>query len=155
MKLERIAFFPFLRSANPAFKHTVVVGIGGNEGDVKKRFVALFRFLQNDRRFFVVETSPILQNPPFGYCEQNDFYNAVMVMQTSLHVRTVLKTLLHVEKLFGRKRSFKNAPRTLDLDIIFFDTLKRKQKHLTLPHPHWAERLSVIIPLVLLKRYKG
>lgn len=155
MKLERISFFPFLRNTNSAFKHTVVVGVGGNEGDVKKRFVALFRLLQRDRRFWIVETSPILQNPAFGYTQQKDFYNAVMVMQTSLHVRTVLKVLLHVEKLFGRTRSFKNAPRTLDLDIIFFDNLKRNQKHVTLPHPHWAERFSVVIPLVLLKRCKG
>ena len=67
----------------------------------------------------------------------------------------MLKVLLHVEKVFGRKRSFKNAPRTLDLDIIFFDNQTIKQKDLIIPHPKWEERLSVKVPLSELKRFKG
>ena len=152
MKLERIRFFPTCKKAKKHFAHRVVIGLGGNEGDVKKRFVKLYRYFQNDRRFRIVQTSSVLKNPPFGYLEQDDFYNAMMTVQTSLHVNAMLKVLLHVEKVFGRKRSFKNAPRTLDLDIIFFDNLRRKQKHISLPHPHWEERLSVMIPLMMLKR---
>jgi 2-amino-4-hydroxy-6-hydroxymethyldihydropteridine diphosphokinase len=155
LKLERIRFFPKCRAKKAFFTHETMIGLGGNEGDVKKRFVKLYRFLQNDRRLFVRMSSPVLKNPPFGYTEQADFYNAVMVVQSSLHVSALLKVLLHVEKVFGRKRVFKNGPRTLDLDIIFFDNLKRKQKHIRLPHPHWEERLSVIVPLVMLKRCKG
>jgi len=155
LKLERARFFPYKRAKKSDFVYDVIVGIGGNEGDVVKRFVKLYRFLQNDRRLRVIQTSPILHNPAFGYVEQPDFCNAVMVLQTSLHVRVLLKILLHVEKLFGRKRVFKNGPRTLDLDIIFFDNLMRNQKHISLPHPHWEERLSVIIPLVTLKQLKG
>lgn len=152
MKLEKIRFFPSRNSKSNSFLYEAVIGLGGNQGDVKKRFVKLYRYFQNDRRFYVVQTSSVFRNPPFGYLKQDDFYNAVMVIQTSLHVKAMLKVLLHVEKLFGRKRSFKNAPRTLDLDIIFFDNLRRKQKHISLPHPYWEERLSVIIPLMMLKR---
>ena len=155
MRLERIRFFPSYRTLIKPFKHRCLVGVGGNEGDVKKRFVRLYRFLQDDSRFGVCATSAVLKNPPFGYLEQDDFYNTVMMVRTSLHVKTALRLFLHVEKRFGRKRSFKNAPRTLDLDIIFFDNLKRKQKHLTLPHPYWEKRLSDIIPLMMLKRCKG
>ena len=155
MRLEAIRFFPLKRAKKSSFSYEAIVGVGGNEGNVKRRFVRLVRFLQNDRRLRVVQTSPILHNPAFGYVDQNDFCNAVMVIQTSLHVRALLKILLHVEKLFGRKRVFKNGPRTLDLDIIFFDNLVRNQKHISLPHPHWEERLSVIIPLVMLKQLKG
>ena len=152
MKLERIRFFPSRKAKSHTFLHKAVIGVGGNKGDVKKRFVKLYRYFQNDRRFRIVQTSSVLKNPPFGYLEQDDFYNAMMTVQTSLHVNAMLKVLLHVEKVFGRKRSFKNGPRTLDLDIIFFDNLRRKQKHISLPHPHWEERLSVMIPLMMLKR---
>ena len=132
-----------------------MIGIGGNEGDVKKRFVRLYRFLMDDRRLKLTRTSAVFKNPPFGYLNQNDFYNALMLIETSLYAKSLLKMLLHTEKCFGRKRSFKNAPRTLDLDIIFFDNLRQKQRHLTLPHPHWSERLSVRVPLLMLRYDKG
>lgn len=133
-----------------AFKYKVVVGVGGNEGDVKKRFVKLARYLQNDRRLHVIQSSFVFKNPPFGYLEQNDFYNAVLVMQTSLAPKALLKILLHVEAVFGRVRLFKNGPRTLDLDIIFFNNQRLTQKGLIVPHPKWEERLSVCVPLSML-----
>lgn len=154
MKLEKIRFFPLLRSTKVAYKHTAVVGLGGNEGDVKKRFVKLYRYFQNDRRFCVIKTSPIFKNPPFGYEKQADFYNAVMVVKTSLASAFLLKILLHVEHIFGRVRVFKNGPRTLDLDIIFFDNQNIKRKNLVIPHPRWDERLSVKVPLAMLN-FKG
>ena len=155
MKLERIRFFPTCKKARPFFLHRVVVGLGGNQGDVKKRFVKLYRMLLNDPRFFVQESSMVLQNPPFGYLDQPDFYNAVIVLQTSLNAKALLKVLLRFEHLFGRVRLFKNGPRTLDLDIIFFDNQKIKQPNLIVPHPRWQERASVIVPLFTLKSFKG
>ena len=155
MRLEKIRFFPLLKKTTVCYRNTVVVGVGGNEGEVKRRFVKLYRTFLNDKRFSVVETSSIFKNPPFGYLEQPDFYNAVMVLKTSLGAKELLKILLHVEDIFGRKRIFKNGPRTLDLDIIFFDRLRRNDSRLTLPHPRWSERLSVVVPLFMLKRFKG
>ena len=155
MKLEKILFFPYISSPTGHFSYRAMVGIGGNEGDVKKRFVKLFKRLQNDPRFHICETSPVFKNPPFGYTQQNDFYNAVMVLETSLHANALLKILLRIEKQFKRVRLFKDGPRTLDLDIIFFDNLQRHQRHVVVPHPHWHERLSVGVPLLMLKRFKG
>ena len=155
MKLETIRFFPTFQNSSVAYRHKAVIGIGGNEGDVKKRFVKLYRYFQNDRRFFIQETSPVFKNPPFGYLDQPDFYNAIIVMQTSLSAKALLKVLLHVEHIFGRVRVFKNGPRTLDLDIIFFDNQKIKQRNLIVPHPRWQERSSVIVPLFMLKSFKG
>lgn len=154
MKLEKIRFFPMHRTTDVCFRHLVVVGIGGNEGDVKKRFVKLYRFFHNDRRFFITATSPVFQNPPFGHLDQADFYNALWVMKTSRSAKETLKILLHVEAIFGRVRSIKNGPRTLDLDIIFFDNKNIKQKDLIIPHPRWTERLSVRVPLAMLN-FKG
>jgi len=155
VKLEKIRFFPILNQQVVGYKNTVVVGVGGNEGEVKRRFTKLYRTLLDDRRFGVMETSSIFKNPPFGYLEQPDFYNAVMVLKTSRGAKETLKILLHVEHIFGRKRIFKNGPRTLDLDIIFFNNQTIKQKDLIIPHPKWEERLSVKVPLSELKRYKG
>ena len=61
--------------------------------------------------------------------------------------KKLLNYLLHLEKKFGRKRSFENAPRTLDLDMIFFDNRVINTPSLTLPHPSWSIRESVVIPL--------
>lgn len=155
MKLERIRFFPAYKKAKKHFAHSVVVGLGGNEGDVKKRFVKLYRLFLDDPRFFIQESSYVFQNPPFGYLDQPDFYNAVVVLQTSLNAKALLKVLLRFEHLFGRVRLFKNGPRTLDLDIIFFDNQKIQQPNLIVPHPRWQERASVIVPLFTLKSFKG
>jgi 2-amino-4-hydroxy-6-hydroxymethyldihydropteridine diphosphokinase len=147
---HRTKFFPISKGKNERFKHTAFIGIGGNVGDVKKRFDRVFRYFASSSLIYINKTSPILQNPPFGYADQNDFFNAVIVTQTSLSAQGLLKFLLHTEKIFGRERSFKNAPRTLDLDIIFFDTAKFMQKNIIIPHPKWQERISVLLPLFIL-----
>ncbi len=145
-------FFPIVRQVNKSYKRVVVVGIGGNEGDVRKRFRNLYMYLCKNRLVSVSQTSAILKNPPFGYLDQDDFYNAMMVIRTSLSPKAFLKFLLHVEKIFGRKRSFKNAPRTLDLDIIFYDDIIYNDKNLKIPHPSWYQRESVVLPLLNLKK---
>ena len=128
-------------------RHRATIGIGGNIGDVKRRFEHLFIELQREKRVELVETSLILQNPPFGYLAQDDFLNSIIILQTSMRPRELLDYLLRLEKKFGRKRSFENAPRTLDLDMIFFDKRVIKTPKLTLPHPSWNTRESVLIPL--------
>lgn len=146
-------FYPIERKFKASFKYTAVVGVGGNLGDVSKRFRNLYHFWLKDRRVKVIETSPILINSAFGYTKQDDFYNAMMLIQTSLDAKKFLLFLQHSEKVFKRERSFKNAPRTLDLDIIFFENKKQKRKGLIIPHPKWQERVSVVVPLGLLKNF--
>ena len=100
-------------------RHEVIVGIGGNIDDVRRRFEHLLFEIRRDRRVSLVKSSLILKNPPFGYREQEDFFNSILLMRTSMQPHLFLSYLLRLEKRFGRKRSFANAPRTLDLDIIF------------------------------------
>jgi len=59
----------------------------------------------------------------------------------------LLRRVLWIEKRFGRKRSFKNAPRTLDMDIIFFENLIIYNKQLAVPHPEYKNRASVLLPM--------
>ncbi|DAB27722.1 MAG: 2-amino-4-hydroxy-6-hydroxymethyldihydropteridine diphosphokinase [Sulfurimonas sp. RIFOXYD12_FULL_33_39] len=124
------------------------VGVGGNVGDVKRRFEHLFAVLKRDKRVELLYTSLILKNPPFGFINQDDFFNSIIVLKTSMQPKLFLDYLMRLEKKFARKRSFANAPRTLDLDIIFFDDRVIKTQKLYIPHPKWFERESVLIPLM-------
>jgi 2-amino-4-hydroxy-6-hydroxymethyldihydropteridine diphosphokinase len=128
-------------------KHTVTIGIGGNIGNTKQIFDKLLLTLKQDKRISIIMTSPLLLNPPFGFLEQNDFLNGIISLKTNLSPNEFLKNMQRLEKRYGRKRSFQDAPRTLDIDIIFFDNKKINTKKLIIPHKDWANRESVIIPL--------
>ncbi len=125
----------------------VVIGIGGNVGDTARRFERLMRYWRSSRGLVPVETAPVLKNPPFGFVEQNDFLNTVAVVRTALPPKALMRYLLEVERRFGRVRSFPNAPRTLDLDILFYADRRIHDERLSVPHPRWRERESVTLPL--------
>ncbi len=143
--------FPYNTSSEQKRKNKVLLGIGGNIGDVVRRFEHLFYYFKRSSFLRVIETAPILKNPPFGYIEQGDFYNSLILVETSLSPKALLRYVLRVEKVFGRKRLFKDGPRTLDIDIIFYENVKMETKNLTLPHPGWMKRSSVLIPLSHMK----
>ena len=155
-RFGKCLFFPNVFDFRPGFKNSVILGLGGNIGDVKKRFNGLYFKLSRDSRFHIVENSALLINEAFGFKEQADFTNAVMLVQTSLAARQILKITANLEKRFGRVRSFKNAPRTLDIDILYFSGRSRNDARLTLPHPGAQSRASVILPLGTMRRvYKS
>ena len=139
--------FPKKINKSSGKKHEVTIGIGGNIGDVQKRFNKLFLTLQQDTRFDIIATSPLLKNPPFGYLEQEDFTNGIITLKTNLGLNDFFKSMQRLENRYGRKRSFQDAPRTLDIDIIFFANKKINTKKLIIPHKDWANRESVTIPL--------
>lgn len=132
-------------------KYNVTIGIGGNIGDTKKIFDKLILCLKKDARFTLLMSSPLLKNPPFGFTQQSDFLNGIILLKTNLCPYAFLKVMQRYENKFGRKRSFQDAPRTLDIDIIFFDNKKINTKNLIIPHKNWANRESVIIPLKYIK----
>lgn len=140
--------FAYKTTQKSSLRYRAVIGIGGNTGDVKRRFKHLFYFLKKEIQVELLQTSSILKNPPFGFIDQDDFYNGLIVLQTSMQPMQLLYYLHRIEKKFGRKRSFPNAPRSLDLDIIFFDNRVIKSAVLQIPHAQWFKRESVIIPLM-------
>jgi len=144
--------FAYKTNKKSSLRYKVTVGIGGNIGDVKRRFEHLFIELKREKRVDVIQTSLILKNPPFGYLAQDDFLNSIIVLKTNMQPLVFLDYLLRLEKKFGRKRSFDNAPRTLDLDIIFFDNRVIDTQRLKIPHPSWSKRESVVIPLMDIKQ---
>ncbi|MBN2871023.1 MAG: 2-amino-4-hydroxy-6-hydroxymethyldihydropteridine diphosphokinase [Campylobacterales bacterium] len=139
--------FPKRLGTASGFRYRVIIGVGGNVGDTRRRMEHLWGYLQRLSLLQPLRSGAILRNPPFGYADQSDFDNTVIEIATSLEPRALLRLVWRIEKHFGRKRSFPNAPRTLDLDIIFFANRRVRHKELVIPHPHWHERPSVTIPL--------
>ena len=135
--------------------NVALIGVGGNIGDVKREFNRLLVKLKRDGLVKLLNTSIIYKNPPFGYLEQAYFFNTLILIETKLQTMELLYYLQRVEKHFGRKRLFKDAPRTLDLDIIFYEKRKiSKKPKLIVPHPYWSKRDSVLLPLKFLKGAK-
>ncbi len=147
--------FPYNAERNSRMQYRALLGIGGNIGDVLRRFEHLFWYLKGSKFVHLLESSPVLKNPPFGFLEQNDFHNALLLVETNLTPRELLRYVLRVEKAFGRKRLFKDGPRTLDIDLIFYEDIKMESDTLTLPHPSWMKRSSVLIPLSMMKKKVG
>ena len=147
-KIIKTTFFP-AKIKKSAKKNRALIGVGCNMGNCVRRFKKLYKLMSIHPKIDVIQTSVIYINPPFGYLEQPDFYNTVMVIGTDFSPFELLRYLLWVEKKYGRKRSFKNAPRTLDLDIILYNNVKIKLNNLIIPHPHYKKRDSVLIPLAL------
>jgi 2-amino-4-hydroxy-6-hydroxymethyldihydropteridine diphosphokinase len=147
-KIIKTTFYPD-RYKESNKKNIALIGIGCNIGNCIRRFKKLYLFLSSYPKIDIVKTSIIYKNPPFGYLNQNDFYNTIMIIKTNFSPMELLNFLLFTEKKFRRKRSFKNSPRTLDLDIIMFNEVKMNKKRLILPHPFFKQRDSVLIPLIL------
>ena len=76
-----------------------------------------------------------------------EFVNAVAIYETDLPPLELLDALQNLENIAGRERPFANAPRTLDLDIIFYGDVALDTPRLTVPHPRWQERAFVLVPL--------
>lgn len=150
-KVISTPLYPYVTCKKVTMRNKVLLGIGGNVGDCKSRFSRLFRQIQKDCRFGILSTSPIYINPPFGYLEQNDFYNATIQLETNQSVLEVFRMIFYWERRFDRprKRVFRNAPRTLDIDLLWFNQIKIKRPYLFVPHKEWKKRESVLIPLSL------
>lgn len=92
--------------------------------------------------------SSLYASEPVGYVDQPDFINAVAQVETELAPRALLDALLEIEHRHGRERSFRNAPRTLDLDLLLYGNAHFHEEGLTLPHPRMCERGFVLLPLL-------
>ncbi|MBP8814778.1 MAG: 2-amino-4-hydroxy-6-hydroxymethyldihydropteridine diphosphokinase [Laribacter sp.] len=91
--------------------------------------------------------SPLYRTAPVGYADQPDFVNAVALVETGLTPQELLAALQKLEEQGGRVRSFRNAPRTLDLDLLVYGEVEMDTTELTLPHPRMHERTFVLMPL--------
>ena len=127
--------------------HFAVIALGSNLAEPVRQVRAALSALEAHPQIQIEKTSSLYVTAPVGYDDQPDFVNAVCSVRTSLDGVSLLAVLNRIEADFGRERTFRNAPRTLDLDIIDFDGISSNDPHLTLPHPRAHERSFVMKPL--------
>ncbi|MDR3430096.1 2-amino-4-hydroxy-6-hydroxymethyldihydropteridine diphosphokinase [Silvimonas sp.] len=127
--------------------HRAFVALGANMDDPAAQLQAAVKQLDELAGTRLVTCSRFYASAPVGYADQPDFVNAVAELQTELAPAALLQALLDIEAAQGRERTFRNAPRTLDLDVLLYDDLSLQQEHLTIPHPRMHERAFVLVPL--------
>jgi 2-amino-4-hydroxy-6-hydroxymethyldihydropteridine diphosphokinase len=124
---------------------TAFIGLGSNLGDRTATLRTAIQRLEALGR--ITGISSLYETEPVGYLEQPSFLNAVVALETALTPADLLRALLGIERDLGRVRSFPNAPRTLDLDLLLVDNVILDTPDLTLPHPRLHGRAFVLVPL--------
>ena len=124
------------------------VGIGSNLDDPVRHVRQAFDELERLPHTRLVKKSSLYRSAPRGYEKQADFINAVAQLETGLPAERLLAELQEIEARHGRKRSFPNAPRTLDLDLLLYGRAELRSPALTVPHPRMHERAFVLRPLM-------
>ncbi|HJV11538.1 MAG TPA: 2-amino-4-hydroxy-6-hydroxymethyldihydropteridine diphosphokinase [Burkholderiales bacterium] len=124
------------------------VGIGSNLDDPRAQVLRAFEELAALPHTRLVKKSSLYRSAPVGYAAQPDFVNAVAQLETGLPAERLLAELQAIELRHGRSRSFANAPRTLDLDLLLYGAAQLKTTTLQVPHPRMRERAFVLKPLL-------
>lgn len=130
-----------------SFPHIAVIALGSNLDQPEQQVISALNAISAHPEIELKSVSSLYITAPVGYADQPDFVNAVCIINTALDGKALLAVLNRIEHDFGRERSFRNAPRTLDLDIIDFNGEFSDDPHLTLPHPRAHERSFVMRPL--------
>lgn len=128
--------------------HTAFISIGSNMGDKPAYCKTAVLNLEKSGASAVAGKSPFYRTEPVDYEDQDWFVNAVVKIKTGLSPYELLDEINSIEILAGRVRNnIRFGPRTLDMDIIFYDNLILNSERLTLPHPRMHKRRFVLQPL--------
>lgn len=127
--------------------NTAIIAFGSNLENPQQQILDAAQYIARLPEIHAFALSPLYRTTPVGYIDQPDFINAVAKIQTDILAEDLLIILQKIEKIFGRTRSFRNAPRTLDLDIIDYANQSIQTKTLELPHPRAHLRGFVMHPL--------
>jgi len=123
----------------------VVISLGSNKGD--RHSFLLNALVKMEDLGTISSISPLYKTSAYGYTEQPDFYNAVIILQTIISPESLLKYLKRIENEVGRTETFHWGPREIDLDIILYDQLQYDHTDLSIPHPDFHNRIFVLKPL--------
>ncbi len=123
------------------------IGLGSNLGDATGNVQKALSALATLPATHVTEQSSLFRTAPID-ADGDDYINAVARVSTSLSAEELLQALLALEQNFGRERSYINAPRTLDLDLLLYGDQIIATPTLTVPHPRMTSRAFVLIPLL-------
>src|SRR5699024_6367065 len=123
------------------------LALGSNLGDRLDYLQAAVDALTESPEIVAVAVSAVYETSPVGGPEgPNDYYNAVLVVETTLSPRSLMERGQALESAFGRKREVADGPRTLDVDVLAVGTDTSDDEDLKVPHPRLHERAFVLIP---------
>ncbi len=125
----------------------VFLAVGSNLGDRAKNLARAESELKQAHGIQFIRSSSVYETEPVGGPPQDKYLNAVWEIRTELSPHNLLQMLVMIEASLGRKREGRNFPRTLDLDILFYDEKIIHEQGLTIPHPRLHERAFVLTPL--------
>jgi len=123
----------------------VFLGLGSNLGDRQGNLLAAVEMLRQWAR--IEQISSLYETDPVGYLDQPRFLNAACRVTTSLPPEELLMVAKNIELALGRTPTFPNAPRPIDIDLLFYGQRIIDLSHLTIPHPRLPERAFVLVPL--------
>lgn len=127
-------------------KHRAIVSIGSNMGDRQKYIDAALEAIEA-RAGHILSVSDVIETKAWGYTEQADFLNLAVEVETDLSPRELLHALNGIEADLDRVRVIHWGPRTIDLDIIFYDDEIVDEEDLHIPHLLFAQRMFVLEPI--------
>lgn len=132
--------------------HKAYLSIGSNMGDKEAYLKQAVDGLSRNKRIRKLRTSGFILTKPYGGVEQEDFLNGAVELETLYMPEELLHAMQRIEQEAGRERKVHWGPRTLDLDLIFYDKLVLETEELVLPHPDMENRTFVLKPLCELNR---
>ena len=123
----------------------VVISLGSNKGD-RHSFLndAMTKMKKLGK---ILSISPLYWSSAYGFTDQPDFYNAVIILETDISPESLLKDLKRIELDVGRTETFRWGPREIDLDIILYEQVQLHKHELSIPHPDFQNRIFVLKPL--------
>lgn len=126
--------------------HTLYLALGSN---LNNRLANLKQAIASlSPQMEVQKKSRVYETPPWGYEDQPKFLNQVLMARTYLEPEPLLRHIKRLEVALGRKATFRNGPRLIDIDILFYDDLVLETPDLIIPHPRLHERGFVLLPLM-------
>jgi 2-amino-4-hydroxy-6-hydroxymethyldihydropteridine diphosphokinase len=126
--------------------NTIYLLLGSNMGNSNEQLLFAQKNIE-DCIGKITLSSSLYSTAAWGNTNQPNFLNQVLIVETTLTAAKLLKVVLHIEKKMGRIRTIKNAPRIIDIDILFFNNDIIKTKNLAVPHPEIQNRRFVLTPL--------
>jgi 2-amino-4-hydroxy-6-hydroxymethyldihydropteridine diphosphokinase len=127
--------------------HDAYIALGANLGDPRMHINSAIAALGKLPQTRTLAVSSLYRSAPVGGPPQPNYLNACVHLHTSLAPRELLDALLSIEAAHGRERGVANAPRTLDLDLLLYDSRMIDQPGLLVPHPRMHMRAFVLLPL--------
>lgn len=124
---------------------TAVVALGGNIGDPMQTLEAALDRIK--KLGTGLKVSKFYKTKPISSIKQPKFINAVCLFRTELTPNLLMLELESIEKDLGKTKKPKDAPRPIDLDLLFYGNTRSQEGGLSIPHPRWKERLFVLVPL--------